>query len=328
MSYTPKISVIIPVYNVARFIKRCATTLFEQTWKEVEYIFVNDATPDNSMEVLQRVIDQYPERRHQVKIVHHEVNKGLPAARNTGFAVATGEYIFHCDSDDYVEPDMLECMLNEAENSGADYVWCDWMLSYDNKERYMKQPDFVTPREALKGMLEGKMKYNVWNKLVKRSLYVENKISFPTGHSMGEDMTMIRLMANATKVAHIAKGLYHYVRSNTEAMTQQFSENHLADIKHNVDETMAYLRDRGCLTDIEEGVFKLNVKLPFLITDNWNSYRRWNEWYPESNKYIKEYKEWPLRTKWLQQMAANRFYLGVWACYQVVHVFLYTILYK
>ena len=242
------------------FIERCATTLLSQTCKDIEYIFVNDATPDNSIEALQRVIEYYPERKRHIKIINNETNQGLPAARNIGLGIATGDYVFHCDSDDYVEPDMLECMLAVAENSKADYVWCDWMLSYDNNERYMSQPDFDSPREALKGMLEGKMKYNVWNKLVKRSLYIENEISFPVGHSMGEDMTMIRLMACATGVARVGKGLYHYVKSNTEAMTQQFSESHLVDIEHNVDETINYLRAKGCVSDIEEGLFKLSIK--------------------------------------------------------------------
>ena len=137
----------------------------------------------------------------QVKIIEHAQNKGLPAARNTGLAVAIGEYVFHCDSDDYVEPGMLEALYNVAKESCADYVWCDWLLSYDNSDRYMKQPAYDAPLEALKALLDGRMKYNVWNKLVKRSLYVDNNISFPAGHGMGEDMTMIRLAACATKVA-------------------------------------------------------------------------------------------------------------------------------
>ena len=105
---TMKVSVIIPIYKVEAFIERCAATLMEQTLPEVEYIFVDDATSDNSIDVLEEVIARYPQRKGQVRIVHNAENKGLPAARNTGLALATGEYIFHCDSDDYVEPSMLE----------------------------------------------------------------------------------------------------------------------------------------------------------------------------------------------------------------------------
>lgn len=323
-----KISVIVPIYNVSCFIQRCAESLMKQTLDEVEYIFVNDATPDNSMKLLQNVLKCYPNRALQIKILEHEQNKGLPAARNTGLAVATGEYIFHCDSDDYVEYDMLELLYDAAKEKEADFVWCDWFLSYDNNERYMKQPSFENSMDVLKAMLGGVMKYNVWNKLVKRNLFVENDILFPSGHSMGEDMTMIRIAACAKKVAYVNDALYHYVRSNSEAMTQSYSERHLVDVHYNVDETIAFLATKGWDTEKEMAFFKLNVKLPFLVTDSWDSYRRWNEWYPEANAYISVNKNMPWRTRLLQQMAAKKFYVGVWLYFQVIYRFLYTILYK
>ena len=323
-----KISVIIPIYNVSRFIERCAESLMKQTLDEVEYIFVDDATPDNSMMLLRNVLKHYPNRASQIRIVEHEQNKGLPAARNTGLAVATGEYIYHCDSDDFIEHGMLELLYNAAKEKEADFVWCDWFLSYDNNERYMKQPSFETSLEALKAMLGGSMKYNVWNKLVKRSLYVDNGIQFPAGHSMGEDMTMICLAACAQKVAYVDKALYHYVRSNSEAMTQTYSERHLVDVRFNMDETIAFLATKGLDTEKEMAFFKLNVKLPFLITYSWESYRRWNEWYPEANAYISVNNNMPWRTRFLQKMAAKRFFAGVWLYYLLVYKFLYTILYK
>ena len=101
------ISVIIPIYKVEEFIVRCVNSLMQQTMEEVEFIFVNDATPDDSMVLLQLALNNFPERKAQVHILNHEVNQGLPAARNTGLRVATGEYIYHCDSDDYLEPDAL-----------------------------------------------------------------------------------------------------------------------------------------------------------------------------------------------------------------------------
>ena len=322
------VSVIIPIYNVSRFIERCAESLMQQTLDGVEYIFVNDATPDDSIALLHGVLERYPGKAAQVKIIEHEQNKGLPAARNTGLAVATGEYVFHCDSDDFVEPTMLEALYNAAKGNCADYVWCDWFLSYDNNERYMPQPSFDKPMEALKAMLSGGMKYNVWNKLVRRSLYVDNGITFPAGYGMGEDMTMMRLVACATKVACVNKALYHYVRSNTEAMTQAYSERHMADVLYNVNETIKFLEAKGVASEADVALFKLNVKLPFLITDDWNSYRRWSEWFPEANAYISENKGQPFRTRFLQQMAAKKIYAGVWMYYQVIYRFLYTILYK
>ena len=172
-----KVSVIIPVYKVEKFVERCVRSLMEQTMDNVEYIFVDDASPDESIHILHKVLADYPERRDQVKILTHEMNKGLPAARNTGLAVASGKYIFHCDSDDFVEKDLLSTLYETACRENADIVWSDYYISYPKNERYLKQPSYNTPEEALKGMLHGRMKYNVWNKLAKRNLYVDNHIT-------------------------------------------------------------------------------------------------------------------------------------------------------
>lgn len=324
-----KVSIIVPIYKVEKFIERCVRSLMEQTLGEVEYIFVDDASPDGSIKVLRRTLADYPERASLVRILIHEVNKGLPAARNTGLAVAQGEYIFHCDSDDFVEREMLSEMYEEAKTKDADYLWSDFWLSFEQNERYMEVRDYDNPREALNGVLDGAMKYNVWNKLVRRSLYIENDIWFPTGHSMGEDMTMICLLACARRVAYIPKAYYHYVRLNMSALTQTFSERHLVDIQHNVDATVAFLRGRfGGGIESQIARFQLSVKLPFLISDKAEDYRRWREWYPEANRYIWSAGSLPWRTKMLQWLAAKNQFWAVWLYYKVVYKFMYGIIYR
>lgn len=324
-----KVSVIIPIFKVEPFIERCVRSLMEQTLKEVEYLFVDDASPDGSMAVLKRTLADYPERQEQVRILTHEVNKGLPAARNTGLAVAQGEYIFHCDSDDFVERELLEEMYAKAKEADADIVWSDFWLSFEQNERYMQVREYPTAATALRGMLEGAMKYNVWNKLTRRSLYLENDILFPAGHSMGEDMTMIRLMACAQRVAYIPKAYYHYVRLNQSALTQTFSERHLVDIRHNVDETVSFLRNvLGTGIEPQLALFELSIKYPFLISDKRSDYERWRSWYPEANRYIWQSKELPLRTKFIQWMASKGQFWAVWIYYKVVFKFIYGVIYK
>lgn len=314
-----KVSVIIPIYGVERFIGRCVTSLMNQTLSGVEYIFVNDATPDHSMDVLQEVLSHYPDRKKSVKIVEHEVNKGLPAARNTGLRYAQGEYIFHCDSDDFVEETMLEALYTTAIAEEAEIVWSDWFLSFRQNERYMKQPSCASVQDALKAILAGTMKFNVWNKLVKRSLYTENNIVFPSGHGMGEDMTMIRLFVCAKRVAYCPQAFYHYVKMNTGAMTTVYSERHLSDLRYNVEQTIDFIhRKCGNIWDEYIEYFKLNVKLPFLITDRFSMYRLWSEWYTESNQYINRNKSICLRTRMLQMMAAKKQYWLVWLYYKLV----------
>ena len=324
-----KVSVIIPIFNVSRFIERCVCSLMQQTLQEVEYIFVDDATPDRSIQILEEVVIRYPDRKEQVRIIHHGMNKGLPAARNSGLAMATGEYIFHCDSDDYVNPNMLEELYDAAKKNDADIVWCDWFLTFAENERYMKQPSFETAMEALKAMLSGGMKYNVWNKLVRRSLYTDNDIQFPAGYGMGEDMTMMMLFAHTQKVAYVPQAFYHYVKLNTGAFSQTYSERHLVELKYNVQRICDYMkRVLGDKVEKELAFFRLDAKFPFLITNDSNKYKLWKEWYPEVNSYILQNKNVSLRSRCLQWMAWKGQFWAVRLHYFLLYKLVYGFIYK
>ena len=325
---TPKVSVIVPVYGVEKFVEHCAVSLMEQTLDGIECIFVDDCTPDSSLDIIRNVISRYPER--DARIVSHSENRGLPTARNTGLELATGKYVFHCDGDDWIEPDMLEKMYAVAENANADIVYCDFYLSYEKNERYMSNPCLESREELLRqGFLSGAMKYNVWNKLVRRSLYTDNGILFPDGHSMGEDMTMIRLTACAERVKYLPEALYHYVQTNSSAFSKTQSLKQLDDIQYNVDATVSFLREKYG-DNIEDDIrnFKLSIKVPFLITDNREQYKLWEEWYPEANSNVLSNRMLSLRAKMLQWMASRKLWFGVRLYYFFVYKVLYRLLYK
>ena len=325
-----KVSIVIPIFKVRNFIERCVCSLFEQTLKDVEYIFVDDASPDDSMEILKSCIERYPKRRSQVKILTHEQNRGLPAARNTGLAVAAGEYVFHCDSDDFMEQSMLEEMYIAAKENNADMVYCDFYLSFEQNERYMSNPNYESAEDMFKqGFLGGCMKYNVWNKLARRSLYTDNDIWFPEGYGMGEDMTMIRLAACAKSVAYVPKAFYHYEKLNANAYSATMSERHKVDILHNVAQTEAFLRQKyGNALDKEIAFFKLNTKLPFLITDDESVYEVWKELWPEVNKYICKNRAQAFRTRMGQWFAAKGQFWAVKLYFKVVYRLVYGVIYR
>lgn len=324
------VTVIVPIYKVEKYIARCAESLMRQTLKEVEYIFVDDATPDNSIKILESVIEKYPHRKSQIQIVRHERNKGLPAARNTGLSRAKGEYIFHCDSDDFVEVDMLEALYRAAEEQKADIVWCDWYLSFEKNERYMKQPEYSSSDEALRSMLSGGMKYNVWNKLIKRSLYVDNQITFPNDHGMGEDMTIMMLFACASRVCYVNKAFYHYVKLNTHAFTQVHSEQHFADLQFNLQRCVSFIQQKyGRGLDKELSFLKLETKFPFLImAADSTLYTMWSSWFPEANAYIWENDKLSFRSKFLQWMASMNQFWFVRLYYFVVIRMIYGVIYR
>lgn len=325
-----KISVIVPFYGVEKYISRCAESLMRQTMQDdIEFIFVNDATKDGSLDILKKALAEYPERKEQVTILHHERNKGLPAARNTGLAVAKGQYIYHCDSDDYLEKDALEVMYRTAEENNADIVWGDFYEIMTNGNRYKKQPTYSTSLDAVKGMLTGDMDYNVWNKLVRRDLYLANNILFPAGYAMGEDLTMIMLFSSALKVAFVSKPVYYYDRTNPGAMTYSMSEEKQNALKHNVTMVENYLCGRyGNALTVEIATLKLNLKWPFLIsTHRIRIYKEWNKWFPEASEYITR-QSVSSRIKALELCAYKKKYWVIWLHYWLVIKLYYKMLGK
>ena len=314
------VSVILPIYKVEPFIERCVCSLMEQTLQDVEFIFVDDASPDESVAMARRVVAAYDRK---VTFLAHAANKGLPAARNTGLESACGEFIYHCDSDDWLEKDMLEKMVRSAREHDSDFVYCDFFLSFAEKERYMPQPSYTDKFEALqKGMLCGKLKHNVWNKLIKRQLYIDNGIRSPQEHCKGgEDYMIVKLLRMARKVSHVGEALYHYNRTNGNAITKKASERHFQDIKANADDVLAFLGEHPVPDPAYLAYFKLDVKLPLLMERSREQYLRWREWYPEANAFIASNPEVNFRTKAVQWMAKMglypllRLYCGAVDCF-------------
>ncbi|MBQ8453040.1 MAG: glycosyltransferase family 2 protein [Prevotella sp.] len=300
-----KLSVIIPVYNVRRFIGRCVLSLLSQELSETEYIFVDDGSTDGSIEVVEKMVEAN-HVQEKVKIIRHDRNRGLPSARNTGLAAATGEYVFHCDSDDYLALSALKAMYEAAKAADADIVYTDWTLTLADKKRTMHEPDCNTPEEALRLMLHGAMKWNVWNKLVRRCLYTIYGITFPEGHGMGEDMTMLLLTAYAKSIIHLPQPCYHYVRLNRQAFTAHRTEASYADLLFNTRRVVDGLK--GKVSDEDLSCFLLNVKFPFLISPRREDYERWSRWFPEANAYIHRHQV-SMRARFLERCAASRFYL-------------------
>lgn len=314
----PKVSVIVPIFGVEQYISRCAESLMCQTLDDVEYIFVNDCTKDNSISVLESILGKYPNRN--ARIVNHEQNQGLPAARNTGLSVANGEYIFHCDSDDYCDHDMLSDMYNKAYEVKADIVWCNYFETFVDHEDRKVEPSYDSADESVRALLSRNMQYNVWNKLVKRSLYIDYAIKFPSGFSMGEDLTMVKLFASAGRVAYLPKAYYHYVRYNTGAMTQIFDDKKIAELKHNMAELDSFLETRrpGCFSK-EMSYMKLWAKYRFLLTDGRNhAYENWKNWFPESHDHIWTLPNANIRIKLLYWFASKKQWWVVWLHYWIV----------
>lgn len=215
----PKVSVIIPVYGVEKYIERCARSLFEQTLDDIEYLFIDDCTPDRSIEILNRVLDEYPQRKNQVIIHRMEKNSGQAAVRKWGMLNATGDYVIHCDSDDWVDVTMYEKMYNHAIQHNSDLVICDYIISNGNKdsEKIFKKNITDCSREAVfQRLLTTSVLNPVWSAMAKRELYDE--MMFPVG-AMSEDKTiMIQLAWKANNITYLPEALYFYFLSETSIL--------------------------------------------------------------------------------------------------------------
>lgn len=324
------VTIIVPVFNVEKYIKKCILSLVHQTYSNIEFLIINDCTEDNSINILKDLLDIFPEKKKQFTIINHTVNKGLPSARNTGLKLAKGDFIFHCDSDDWMEPNTIESLIFIAEKENSDIIYSDWFLTFNKNERYMKQSNNSSNLECVKAILEGKMRFNVWNKLVKKSLYYDNNISFPDGLGMGEDMTMIKLFCCAQKISYIPKAYYHYMQINPNAFTKKFSEKSYKDLIKNTLNTIEYIESKFNKENLYEEIhfFKLNVKLPFLISTKKEMYNLWRTTFTESNSSIPHNTGFTFRTKLIQYAAIKQLDLFIKFYNIIIIKFIYGIIYR
>lgn len=219
----PEISILVPIYKVENYIEKCIISLINQTIKEnVEIIFVNDCTPDRSIKILQETIKNNPPKSNfSIEIIHHKINRGQAAARNTALNHAKGKYTLFIDSDDYIDTDMVEKMYNKAIESSASIVMVDLIKEYKNHNVLIKAPFDENKNNILSSFIRGESIY-LCNKLILKSLYINHNLSFREGYNMSEDYAiMIPLSFNANKIEYVSDTYYHYIQYNEEATTKK-----------------------------------------------------------------------------------------------------------
>lgn len=245
--YYPLVSILVPIYGVEKYIKRCARTLFEQTYHNIEYIFVNDCTPDNSISLLQEVMSEYPYRNKQIRIVNHANNLGLAAARNTAVGIANGAFILHVDSDDYISLELVERLVKEQLLSHADIVDCSSIFHKMKSERIFTTPAYKTPEEWVQNLLLKKCAPVIWGRLIKTSLYRDHDIKCMEGVNMGEDWQVTpRLYYYAKSCSSINYiGVHYFVEHDGGSYTQNFSLKNHDDVYSCISLLQSFFVDKG-----------------------------------------------------------------------------------
>ena len=283
-----KVSVIIPLYNVEKYIERCACSLFEQTLGQMEYIFVDDCSTDRSVEILQTVVDRYPVL-DRVILLHHDKNRGVSAARNTGLKHASGDYIGWVDADDRVEKEMFEWLYQYARMNACDFVYCGYIEERSNGTciNHTKiDKEYPDSLERVNALVSGDIDAFLWNKLIKRSLLESHQIIFPEGYDMWEDfLALVSIVYYAKHIGSINKPLYHYgLRKGSVSL--ECSEKQLNAMFRNLSCVEDFLND----INASEETFLNLVERKFCIKDallfQTGNTEQWRSLFPEMNKYI------------------------------------------
>ena len=258
----PKISIIVPIYGVEKYIERCARSLFEQTMDDLEFIFVNDCTYDSSMSILERIVGEYPNRN--VRIVNHPRNMGVSYARKSGLGIATGDYIIHCDSDDWVEPEYCRKLYVTAVAENSDIVVCDFIL--DEGEGQVGKNDYddailINPLRAVSASISLRSSPFLWNKLVRREIY-ENHIIHPN-NNLADDWTLtVQFIYYSKKTAIIADKLYHYCYNPNSIIrdtTKDACFKRCAEQTANVTLINTWLKEKGLLKKYKRDLIKPKI---------------------------------------------------------------------
>lgn len=207
----PKLSVIIPVYGVEKYIERCVRSLFEQTLDDIEYLFIDDCSPDKSIEILKQVLDDYPKRKRQTIIHSMECNSGQAAVRKWGILHASGEYIIHCDSDDWVESNAYEECYDMAKRKDADIVFFDFDRTngLDFHQHINRDVPVKNKEEIIGKLLSAELMGSLCGSMVKANLYLNEHI-WPIGNINEDLVHLLQLVYNASKFEYIPYPYYHY----------------------------------------------------------------------------------------------------------------------
>lgn len=221
MNNTPKISIIAPIYGVEQYIVEFADTVLSQSYPHIEFIFVNDGTKDRSIELLEALIaDKYEHLRPQIKIIH-KLNGGLPAARRTGIDNATGDYIYHVDSDDWLSEGAIEKIAAKIVATDADIVYFNYVKEYPSRSSIKRDRSYANgaQREFVRNMYNHRSFGSLCNKCVRRSLYTENTIYVPKYGYAEDCYVSTQLVGYSKSVAYLDENVYHYRKGNPNALT-------------------------------------------------------------------------------------------------------------
>lgn len=294
-----KISVIIPVYNTSKYLKKCLDSVLNQSLKEIEVICVNDGSTDNSLKILK----EFAQQDTRIKIIN-KCNGGLTTARNEGIKKATGEYCLNIDSDDWIEKDYFETLYKRAKRENLDMVISDIIFDYEYENVILVKKDLLnikedrilTGEEYLKKFFSENFYGYTWNKLIKKEIYEKYKIEYDEEIFLFEDVEVIsKLALHMKRIGKINTAYYHYVQGKNNGSRNIRFKNYL-DIKRCFEEVEKYYLKNNVNKEIME-LLKFREEYSLIKNLLFSFYEEDKKYYENVNKVllkietIKKYNE-------------------------------------
>ena len=254
-----KISVIVPIYNVEKYLKRCIDSILNSTYNNLEIILVDDGSTDSCP----KICDEYKKIDTRIKVIH-KTNGGLSDARNKGLDIATGDFISFIDSDDYINSNMLSYLAKPLIENECDISVCDFEIFYgDSLENEMQYSDindynFYSSKEVLRLLLDGKKSHGdyAWNKLYKKYLFKE--VRYPIGKKMEDIGTTYKLYYYSNKIAISNKKLYYYFQRKDSILGKKTFSIYSDSLELAI-ERYNFLKDNYALKDDELTVYQRDI---------------------------------------------------------------------
>lgn len=298
----PKVSVIIPFYNSETIFEKCIRSLFEQTLEDLEFIFVNDNSLDHSLGLIFNVLESYPNRKSQVTIITHDRNLGSGRSRKDGMLAATGDYVIHCDSDDWVDKEMYETLYKIAKEEDADIVCSGFYREFSSTQIIELYPsDYSIDKDMMKKGPYWRVLYSsMWSKLVKRSLYVDFEVYPFEGINMWEDLgVMTRLRFFSKKTIIVNKPFYHYNQSNENSLA---SKSSLSKVKEQISCAEAlekFFLNRNELENYKIFIqsIKFSAKERLFSDYRIRNIKKWRTIFPETHNNVLKYIDLPINMR-------------------------------
>ncbi len=274
----PTVSIIVPVYNVEKYIRRCLDSIVAQTFTDWECILIDDGTPDNSG----KICDEYAARDSRFVVIH-KANGGVSSARNAGLDVANGEWITFVDSDDWIEKETYQTVLKVAENNCADLVQFGILIEKD--EKIIRQKNY---KEGFVENLSDFFEPSTWHKLFLRKIICANNIRFPLGITLSEDRYFsFMCYFNASRIYNLSECFYHY-RCYSESSTHKMSEENIQDELNAITMMENAIYHSNKKSNFEKVLInqKIEAKNHALFLLEEPNFSLWRKLYPEVDRFL------------------------------------------